>query len=68
MLLNNIVRLAAENNDIMQGLGFTTDTLRDTLLCSAVGLGGIFAAMVIIYIFILLLQKLFPAKKAEKAG
>ena len=66
MLTNSFLLNGFFDGDIMEGLGFTTENLYTTLKWTAIGMAGIFTALLVIYLFILILQKAFPNRVAKK--
>lgn len=52
-------------SDILEGVRFTTENLPTALKYMGIGMGSIFIALLIIYAFSLLLQKVFPADDEE---
>lgn len=59
-LLSNV---PSDTTSFLGNLKFTTEHLSESLKIMAIGMGGIFAALIIIYIFSVVLQKIFPQKK-----
>lgn len=51
--------------DILGDLRYAPETLKETLPKMAFGMGGIFLALLVIYIFSLLLQVVFPVEKSQ---
>lgn len=53
----------AGSNNMFGDLKFTTEHIMESLKIMAIGMGGIFAALLIIYLASVALQKIFPEKK-----
>jgi len=70
MFLQNAMQLAATVADTAAedffNFQFTPESLKETLPLLGIGMGGIFIALLVIYLFSLLLQKALPEKKKEK--
>lgn len=62
--MNYLLHLMAQS-DILEGVRFTTENLPTALKYMGIGMGSIFIALLIIYAFSLLLQKVFPADDEE---
>lgn len=63
-MLSNILMLAADN-EMFEGVRFTTELLPEALRFMVIGMAGIFVALFIIYLACIGLQKLFPEDSEE---
>lgn len=62
-ILKSIIFAASGQSGFLGNIKFTTENLMESLRVMAIGMGGIFAALLIIYIASVIVQKIFPQKK-----